>query len=170
LESGSEDRGKKTLIISAMIGFLVLVGIISQVTVRALGERMEASIVADYERLEAINSRYTERIAEISPGTDTLQKALKEIITRYFNAKIGSAHEWEVFNWLETQQVPVSDFRHDKIMDLIHQGRKEYRDTVISIRKARDSYREALASFYSGLWLRLNGFPRIDVEADPIRG
>ena len=167
--SGSKDGDKKTPIIPVMIGFLVLVGIISQVTVRALGERMEASIVAGYDQLEAIGSQYTEKISEISPGTDTLQQAIKEIITRYFGAKIGNAHDWEVFNWLELQQVPVSDFRHDKIMSLIHQGRKEYRDTVISIRKGRDSYREALDSFYSGLWLRLNGFPRIDVEADPIQ-
>jgi len=152
-----------------MIGFLVLVGIISQVTVRALGERVEASIVAGYDQLEAIDGQYTAKISEISPDTDNLQKALREIITRYFNAKIGNAHDWEVFNWLEMQQVPVSDFRHDKIMGLIHQGRKEYRDTVISIRKERDGYKEALDSFYSGLWLRLNGFPRIDVEADPIR-
>ena len=52
--SGSKDGDKKTPIIPVMIGFLVLVGIISQVTVRALGERMEASIVAGYDQLEAI--------------------------------------------------------------------------------------------------------------------
>ncbi len=168
MEGSSKAGGRKTPTIPVMIGFLVLIGIISQVTVRTLGERMEASIVAGYDQLEAINSQYTGEISAISHGTETRQKELREIITRYFVAKIGNAHDWEVFNWLEMQQVPVSDFRHDKIMGLIHQGRKEYRETVISIRKGRDSYRKTLDSFYTGLWLRLNGFPRIDVEADPI--
>ena len=149
--------------------FVLLVAVVSLVTARALGGRLETSIAAGYTQLEGIGDRYTEKISEIAPGTDTLKQSLREIITRYFNAKIGSAHDWEIFQWLEQQGVPVSDFRHDKIMGLIHQGRKEYRNTVVTIRRERDLYRDALDSLYSGFWLHMSGFPTIDVTADPIQ-
>jgi len=166
-KSGSERDNKKIryLILSGSLLPVLLAGIISHVTASALGEVSEARIQASQVQLEIIVSKFIDTLQDLALGTEIRPAGLMPLIETHLSANPARPDNREVFEWLKTRQTSMSDFRHDRIDELILEARKDYQENLSELQNAKQTYREHIDSLYAGFWLRRNGYPTIELGA-----
>ncbi len=164
---GRSDKRTRYLILSGSLLPVLLAGIISHVTANALGDLSEARIKESQWQLETIVSKCIDRLQDIALGTEARPAGLRPLIDRHLRVNPSKPDNREIFEWIEARRSSMSDFRHDKLDNLILEARKDYQRELAELQKIKKTYREHLESFYAGFWLRRNGYPRIDLTDRP---
>ena len=164
-KSGSERNNKKIryLILSGGLLPILLAGVISHVTASALGELSESRIKASQVQLGIIVSKFIDTLQDLALDTEIRPAGLMPLIESHLSANPARPDNREVFEWLKTRQTSMSDFRHDKIDELILEARKDYQSNLAELQHVRETYRNHIDSLYSGFWLRINGYPTMEL-------
>jgi len=162
-----DDKKNRYLILSGGLLPILLAGIISHVTANALGDLSEARIKESQWQLETIVSRCIDRLQDIALGTGDRPAGLRPLIDRHLRVNPPKPDNREIFEWFEARRSSMSDFRHDKLDNLILEARKDYQAKLADLQSIKKTYREHLDSFYAGFWLRRIGYPRIELTDRP---
>jgi len=157
----------KTVILSALaaILFLALAIVISNVTAKALGERLEAKIQQENANLHAIVAGNTGHVIELIKELAVEAGQLDKRVEAYFLEKPGRNVLQDVVQWLDANGVVMSEFLHERMGQILQDGRKEYQAALGILEGDLDSYRKALDSPYTGFWLGFNDYPKIDLNS-----
>lgn len=164
----AEDEEQKkpgtrlVLIMVATLACMIL--IISYVTANSLGERSERLIQGGYMELNAIVESYSEQVSNIVLGSTERPEALVDMVRAYFVAPPEQSDERYLFGWMKVHDIAMSDFRHEKIHQLITEGRDIFQERYIDLQQLKHSYKESIDSFYTGFWLTRHGYPRIIMQ------
>ena len=164
-ETGTESAKDKIRlgVLSGSLLPIVLIGIISHVTAIALGDRSEARIKESQWQLETIVSNYMDTLQDIALGTEARPAGLRPIIEEHLRANPPKPDNREIFTWFEAREASMSDFRIDKIDELILEARKEYQVKLTELQEIKRTYQKSIDSVYAGFWLKRNGYPRIEM-------
>ena len=66
-----------------------------------------------------------------------------------------------VFQWIREQNPSVNDSLYEKIEEAIKAGRANFQNGQRRLLDVRRQYKDALGSFWRGMWLRAVKYPKV---------
>ena len=163
-KAGTDRDNKKVsyLILSGGLLTVLLAGIISHVTANSMGDLSESRIRESHGQMETIVSKCMDTLQDLALATGASPAGLRPLVENHLRINPSKSDNREIFEWLKTRQMSMSDLRHDKIDALILEARKNYQVSLAELQDVRETYRKHIDSVYAGFWLSRNGYPRIE--------
>lgn len=155
----------KLPLIGSLIAVLALIGIcvLGYTSAYSVGNRLEASIKATYEDNQNILSNYGKSIAEAAQIPAMQRDDQIAVIEAALNARYGEDGTQAMFQMISEQNPNLDSAVYTKIQQIIQAGRKDFEIGQRKIIDQKRTYETALGSLWTGFWLKIAGFPRIDL-------
>lgn len=148
---------------AAILGFVIVICAISFFSAWNTGNRSEQQIQAAWENNQNILAQYGQKISEMAQVPGLLRDDLVSVFTGANEARYGKTGSAAVMQWIQEQNPNLDASTYKPIQQAIEAGRNEFQAAQKSITDIKRSYRTDLGSFWTGLWLRLVGYPTVKV-------
>ena len=156
----------KTLI--AIVGVLVvLVGVIagSYITNYNYGNRAEKTIAAEYENMENILAQYSLKVMEVGQVPAMMRDDLSKVTKDAMSGRYGEGGSQAAFQWIqENYPGQVDPSVYTKIQQVMEAGRNKFENAQTKFIDTKRQYETNLGYLWKGLWLRIAGYPKIDLD------
>lgn len=156
----------KTLI--AIGGVLLALALViggSYVSNYNYGNSAEKTIQAEYKNMENILAQYSLKVKEAAqvPGmkTDDLVRVTKEAMS----GRYGENGSQAAFQWIkENYPGQVSDELYTQIQQIMEAGRNKFENAQTHFIDTKRQYETNLGYLWKGMWLRIAGYPKINLD------
>lgn len=163
---------KLSIVLLALVALIVgSVGICvgSYVSWANYGNRTEAALDASYTDNQNLLATYTTKISEIAQVPEMYKGDLKEIIDSTFKGRYGQDGSKAVFQFIKEQNLNLDPSMYKEIQNQMIAGRDKFQNAQSSLIDQVRSYKTNLGNVWSGLWLRMAGYPKVDLKKyDPV--
>ena len=155
---------KGLLTVLGVIGVLAFVVVGSYISNYNYGNMAENQIKAEYSNMENILAQGGLKVKEVAqvPGmkTDDLVRVSKEAMA----GRYGPDGSKAVMQWI-TENYPgqVTDALYTQIQQVIESYRDKFQNEQTKFIDVKRSYETNLGYFWKGMWLRIAGYPKIDL-------
>lgn len=156
---------KTAIAVLGVVLTLALVGVVSYISNYNYGNRAEEGLVAEYTNMENILATYSLKVKEVAqvPGMKT--EDLERVTREAMSGRYGEDGSKAVFQWInENYPGQVTDELYVQIQQVMEAGRNEFKNAQTKFIDSKRAYRTNLGYFWKGLWLRIAGYPKIDLE------
>lgn len=156
----------KTLI--AVIGVLlviVAVGVGSYISNYNYGNMAEKQIQAEYTNMENILAQYSLKVKEVAQVPDMMADDLARVSREAMTGRYGADGSKAMFQWIQENypgQLDASVYK--QIQQVIEAGRNKFENAQTKFIDTKRVYETNLGYFWKGLWLRIAGYPKINLE------
>ena len=157
-------KNLKLFIILGILAFFLLILGGSFVSSYNYGNRMDNSIKAQYEQMENVLAQYSQRIQELVQVPTMYTDDLKEVVSASMQGRYGKDGSKAVFQFIEENNIAFDSSLYKSIMQNIEAGRNDFDFENKRLIDIKNEYNIAIGSFYTGMWIRVAGFPRIDLD------
>lgn len=151
----------------AILGVFLLISlgfVLNIVSIYNYGNRAEKQIVAEHKNLVNVLGQYSLKISEAAQVPSIYKEDVKEVITSALSARYGAEGSKATFQWLKEHNVNIDSSIYSKIQLLIESGRDEFKNNQSRFLDIKRSYETSLGYLWSGTWLRVFGYPKIDLS------
>lgn len=130
------------------------------------GNRMEKSIKATHENNQNVLAQFGQKVAEVAQVPDMMRDDVTKVTTAAIQGRYGSDGSKAVFQWIQEQN-PVLDSKvYLQIQQIIESGRNEFQAAQSKLIDQRRQYETSLGNVWSGWWMSLAGYPKVDLEKE----
>lgn len=155
---------KTVLSVFGVVVGVVLIAVMSFVSNYNYGNRAEKALQAEYTNMENVLAQYSLKAREVAqvPGmkTEDLQKVTREAMA----GRYGENGSKAVFQWIqENYPGQVTDATYVQIQQVMEAGRNEFKNAQTRFIDSKRSYETNLGYLWKGFWLKLAGYPKIDL-------
>lgn len=155
---------KVLIVLLAVILSFVAVGAASYITAYNFGNRAEKNIAAAYEDNKNVLSQYTLKVAEAAQVPAMQRDDLTRVIQAALTARYGEQGSKAAWSWIQEQNPQINSEVYIRIQQIIEAGRTEFRVAQTRLIDLKRVYETGLGSFWRGLWLRIAGYPKVDLS------
>lgn len=155
---------KVLLAIIGVFVFGIIVLFSSYVSAYNQGNRMEQSIKATYQNNQNVLATYTQKVLEAAQVTDMMRDDMIKVTQAAISGRYGPNGSKAVFQAIAEKNPNVSEKLYIKLQQIIEAGRNEFKDNQTRLIDIKRSYETALGSFWTGTWLRIAGYPHINLD------
>lgn len=155
---------KLGLSILAVVGVLAFVGISSYVSNYNYGNKAEKQIQAEYSNMENVLSGYTLKVREAAQIPEMYAEDVKSILATALDARYGEEGSKAMFQWIQEKNPSVDVSVYKDLQQIIVSGRDEFKNTQKKFIDTKNTYETNLGYLWKGTWLRIAGYPKIDLD------
>lgn len=160
----------RALVIGVVALVSVLAGIglfvfVSYVSAYNLGNRSEQGLVAAYDQNKNVLSQYTLKVAEAAQVPAMQRDDLTKVVQSALTARYGAEGSKAMFQWIQEQNPNINSEVYTKLQQIIEAGRNDFQVAQAQFIDRRRAYETNLGSFWTGMWLRIAGYPKIDLAS-----
>jgi len=156
------------LLLSLVAGGIFLITAITVITSYVAyydyGAVTENTIKAEYKNMENILAQYSLKVAEAAQVPGMYKDDLKEVMTSVMTARMGADGSKAAFQWFKEHQVNISPEMYVKIQRIIEAGRNKFENAQTKFIDTKRAYQTNLDKLWSGFWLRVTGYPKINLD------
>lgn len=158
----------KTFIIATIgvlfAGALALAAIlgVSYVKYHNLGNSTEQVIKAQYKEAQNTLSSTSTTVSDMVKVKGQYAEDLKMIVKETMAGRYGNDSE-PVMKWIQEQNLQLDSKIYSDINVAIQSGRTDFKNAQSILIDKKRSYETLLGNFWSGLWLNINGYPKINL-------
>lgn len=152
--------------IFAAIGVVVLVIIacfVSYVSMHNYGNAQEKLLEAKWSDNQNILGQYSIKIGELVQVPEMYKSDLKEVIQANFEGRYGPDGSKAVFQWFREQNLNLDAEQYRLVQREIAAGRQNFTVAQTELLDIKRGYETALGSFWQGFWLKVAGYPKVDL-------
>lgn len=149
------------LLVLAIIG----AGMASYISANNYGTAVEARLKAKQDDNRNIFAQYGQKIVEIAQVPEMYKNDLKEVVVGAIEGRYGEDGSQATWQWIQEQNPTIDTGIYAKIQQTIVAGRDEFKNGQTGMLDIKRSYETSLGYFWKGMWLRIAGFPKIDLDA-----
>jgi len=158
----------KTAMISlaAVLGIFVLVAVFcvgSYINAYNYGNSTEAQIKAEYSNMENILGQYSLKVAEAAQVPAAYRDDLKTVVSAAMTGRYGQDGSKAVFQFIKEQNVQVDSSVYKQLQQTIEGGRNQFENSQTKFIDVKRVYETNLGSFWTGTWLKVAGYPKINL-------
>lgn len=158
-----------TAIVVLLIAFVVIivpVGVcaISYVTAFNFGNRMEVQLKQKKEDNKNVLAQYGQKVLEIAQVPDMYKKDAIELTQASIQGRYGKDGSRAMFQMLKEQNPSLDSSMYKKIQQVIESGRNDFQNSQTQLLDIRRTYETALGNFWQGMWLRIAGYPKVNLS------
>ena len=154
-------------ILAIVFGLVALFGVImaaSYVSASNYGNMAENQLTAQWEDNKNILGQYTTKVKEAVQIPEMYKNDLTEVMTKAMAAKYGEEGSKAVFQWMTDANIPFDSTTYVKVQQIIEAGRNEFQNAQTRLIDTKRVYKDNLGFVWRGFWLKMAGYPKIDLE------
>ena len=153
-------------LIAVVVGLVGLIGIVfmSYVSAYNAANRMENQIVATFEDNKNVLAQYSNRIAEAAQIPAMQRDDLVAVVTAALDARYGEEGSKAMFQFIQEQNPNIDSSVYTQLQRMIEAGRIDFATAQTRLIDQKRVYETALGSFWQGMWMRVAGYPKINLD------
>jgi hypothetical protein len=149
--------------IAGFIGLVVAACFASYVSAFNYGNQMEQSLAASQTDNRNIFAQYGQKVAEVAQVPAMYRDDLEKVVTAAIEGRYGEGGSRAAFQWIQEQNPTIDASLYKSIQQVIEAGRSNFENGQRRMIDLRRQYQTKLGSFWFGLWLRIAGYPKVDL-------
>lgn len=156
---------KSLLIIFAIaiaLGSCVIFG--SYVHYYNLGNTYETTLSALQSDRANVLANYTTKVMEVAQVPKMYKKDLSDVIQKTFEGRYGKGGSKAVFQFIKENNMTLDPKMYRNIQEVMESGRDDFMNSQRKLIDVKRSYKEALGSFWGGMWLHKAGYPKMNLD------
>lgn len=143
---------------------IIAIGATSYISAFNSGNRLENQIVATYEDNQNVLAQYSNRIAEAAQIPAMQRDDLAAVVTAALDARYGEEGSQAMFQFIQEQNPTIDSTVYTQLQRMIEAGRIDFASAQTRLIDQKRVYETALGSFWGGTWMRIAGYPSIDLD------
>lgn len=152
------------IVIAVLVAGIIGVGVVSFKSAWDYGNTMDNSLEAIKENNKNIYAQGTQAVLEIAQVPTMYANDLKEIVIGEIQGKFGKDGSKATMQWLQDRQINLSPDLYKDITIQIKTFRAKFEANQTLMIENKRSYKDAIGSLWMGFWLRMAGFPKINLN------
>jgi hypothetical protein len=152
------------IIIGVVLAVIVGTGVTSYVTNYNYGNEAERTIEAEYENLSNVLGQYSLKIKEAAQIPAMQTEDLATLFTGALDARYGAGGSQAAMQWIQEQNPQLDQATYLKIQQMIEAGRNKFENHQTKFLDTKRVYETNLGYLWTGTWLRIAGYPKIDLD------
>ena len=163
----SNQKGSALIISLAFVGVIVavLIGLaVSYISASNQGNRMEQAIKATWENNENVLAQYGQKVLEAAQVTDMARDDIAKVAKEAIQGRYGADGSKAIFQAIQEGNPSVDPTLYRNIQQIIEGGRNEFQNSQTRLIDQKRVYETALGTFWGGMWMRIAGYPRLDLS------
>lgn len=150
--------------VAAVISLIIVTIAASYISAHNYGVRAERTIEAEYENMENILAQYSVKIKEAAQVPTMQKDDLLEVFTGAIESRYGEDGSKAAFQWIQEQNPNLDQGTYKKLMQLIEGGRNKFENAQTKFIDTKRAYETNLGYFWKGFWMKIAGYPKIDMD------
>lgn len=154
-------------VVGGLVGLILLVAVVcgvSYISANNYGAAVEAQLRGARDDNKNILAQYQQKILEAAQVPDMYKNDLKEVATSVMQGRYGPDGSKALMNWIKENDLKFDSSMYTKLQTIIESGRKDFEVGQTRMIDIRRGYETQLGYFWRGLWLRVAGFPKVDMK------
>lgn len=153
--------------VGGVVGSLVLVGgflVVNYIKHSNAANTLEKSITASTRDREATLAGYGQKVLEAVQVPNIAKDHLKETIAAAITGRYGPNGSQAVFQSIQENNPTIDPALYRNLQRMIEAGRNEFDQKNRNVASKCQVYETALDNVWSGFWMNLSGWPKIDIK------
>lgn len=149
------------------IGFIVIiVGIVasSYISNHNYGNRAEQTIKAEYKSAQNTLSSTATTVVDLTKVSERYADDVRKMVEATMSGRYGDDGSQAMMQWIQEKNIPLDASVYKDISQAIRAGRSDFKASQNRVIDTKRSYETKLGNFWSGLWLGIAGYPKIDLD------
>ena len=142
---------------------LIIVATTSYISANNYGARIEPQLNAEYDNNQNILAQGQQKVLEAAQVPAMYKDDFKELIAADIQGRYGPNGSQATFQWLKERELNVDAQLYRKIQQLVESYRDEFKNSQTKMIDVRRQYEAEQGLFWRGMWLRIAGFPKVDM-------
>lgn len=155
---------KVTLAFVAVIVAIVGILAMSYVSAFNIGNRLEQTIKAQWDANRNTLSAYTLQMREAAQIPAMMADDMQRVVEGALDARYGEDGSRAMMQWIQEQNPSLSPEVYTQLQRMIEAGRKDFKRSQDILIDQKRVYETNLGSFWTGAWMRIAGYPKIDLD------
>ncbi|KWT98021.1 MULTISPECIES: hypothetical protein [unclassified Variovorax] len=154
-------------ILIAIVALFVLIGAVfgvSYISAYNAGNTMEQGIKATHQNNQNILATYSQKVLEAAQVTDMMRDDLVRVTKAAIEGRYGADGSKAVFQAITETNPQVSEKLYLKLQQIVESGRDEFKVNQTTLIDKKRVYQQELGSFWRGMWMRIAGYPKINLD------
>lgn len=151
------------LVILVVIGLIAGVIASSYISAHNYGNTMERQLEAIKTDNRNIYAQYGQKVLEVAQVPDMYIADVVKVTTAALEGRYGPDGSKAVFQWIQEQNPNVDPSLYRAVQQVIEAGRSDFENGQRRLIDVRRQYETALGYFWQGLWLRIAGYPKVNL-------
>lgn len=153
----------------AFFGFLGLIALTALVCIGGYvsnanyGVTMETLIQTTYQNNENILAQYGQKVAEVAEVPDMYRDDLIKVTQAAIAGRYGTNGSQAVLQSIKEENPNLDPQLYRQIQEVMESGRNDFQNAQTKLIDIRRQYMSSLGYVWSGFWLKLAGYPKIDL-------
>lgn len=164
--SGNGGLSAPLVVLLGVLGLLVLIGGVgagSYISANNQANSFEQRLKSQDESRQSIYAQYGQKVAEVAQVPAMYRDDLIKVTTAAIEGRYGKDGTKAVFQMLREQNPNLDPSLYRNVQQVIESGRSDIQTSQGVMIDTKRAYNTALGSFWTGLWMRVAGYPRIDL-------
>lgn len=146
-----------------LILLVIAVGVSSYISNYNYGNRAEQTIKAEYESAKNTLSSTATTVVDLTKVSERYAGDVRKMVEATMSGRYGEDGSQAMMQWIQEQNIPLDASVYKDISQAIRAGRSDFKASQNRVIDTKRSYETKLGNFWSGLWLGIAGYPKIDL-------
>ena len=151
------------LISSAILVSIAAIAFTSYIKWGNYGVQAEVSLNKVWKNNQNILGQYTTKVQEVAQVPGMYSDDLKGIIAAEMSGRYGQDGSKASMQWIKERSLNFDSSMYTKIQQVMEAGRNEFQAAQTRLIDEKATYEANLGFFWSGFWLRMNNYPKVDM-------
>lgn len=163
------QRGKIGVGVMALISVMIVavglafICIASYISAANYGNTAERQLDAIWSNNQNVLGQYTLKVQEAAQVPEMYKNDLKEVVTAAVQGRYGDSGSKAVVQWLKEANIPFDSKLYTNMQQIIEAGRNQFTTEQTRLIDVKRSYETNLGYVWRGFWLKMAGYPKIDL-------
>lgn len=161
-----QQKGSALAIALGFIGFILVlafVAVSSYISAANRGNEMEQAIKGTYENNKNVLAQYSQKVLEAAQVPSMMRDDLVKVTREAIEGRYGPGGSKAVFQMITEQNPNVDAALYRQLQQIIEGGRNEFQNNQTRLIDQKRAYETELGYVWKGLWMRLAGYPKINL-------
>lgn len=129
-----------------------------------MGVTYERQVKTVHENNKVVLNSYTTKVQEVAQVPAMYKTDLQELIKATFEGRYGKDGSQGVFQMIKETNINPSPEMYIQVQQVMESGRNEFKTSQQQLVDVTQNYQASLDYAWSGFWLRLAGYPKINLD------
>lgn len=151
-------------VVSGILCLGIIFGVSNYVKYSNIGVTYEQQVKATYDDNKVTLNAYTTKVQEVAQVPDMYKKDLQGVIKQTFEGRYGADGSQAVFQMIKENNLNLDPTMYRQIQQVMESGRNEFKTSQKQLIDVTRNYEASLNYVWSGFWLNLAGYPKINLN------
>jgi hypothetical protein len=149
--------------IFAIIFMIVAVCATSYISATNYGASIESQLKAARDDNKNVLAQYEQKILEATQVPSMYKNDYKEVVTGALQNRYGNNGANAMMLWIKEHDINFDSSLYTKLQQMIESGRNDFKNNQTKMIDIRRGYETQLNFFWRGTWLRIAGYPKLNL-------